>query len=363
MDNLTHSLFGLTLARTPLERAGRGTTVALLLASNAPDIDIVASAGGLANYLAWHRGPTHGPLGILGLGFVAAAIVWLGDRWWRRPATALPASLLRLWGISCVGVLCHVLMDLPTSYGTRLLSPFSWTWYAQDWMPIVDVFLLAILAMGLVLGRRHLPDGRSLRRRGAYIALALMMGNYALRAWSHHQAIELAPTAFANRLPPPCADAVPPGSWIEWWPRPTAGTPRDRNAEHCLVEIAAMPGFTSPLSWRLIARLSDGYELKDVTLQDSEPSTSLVSTRYPDRWTPAVLAAARSPIARIFLGFSRFPAARSVADASGEVVVRFADMRFVMNRLGDQRPQTGGMFGATIRVNSPGDVIEERLGQ
>ena len=62
MDNLTHSLFGLTLARTPLGRAGRGTTAALLLASNAPDIDIVVTAGGSANYLAYHRGPTHGPL-------------------------------------------------------------------------------------------------------------------------------------------------------------------------------------------------------------------------------------------------------------------------------------------------------------
>ena len=41
MDNLTHTLFGLTLARTPLGRAGRGVTTALVLASNAPDIDAV----------------------------------------------------------------------------------------------------------------------------------------------------------------------------------------------------------------------------------------------------------------------------------------------------------------------------------
>ena len=48
LDNLTHSLFGLTLARTPLGRAGRGTTAALLLASNAPDIDVIVTAGGAA---------------------------------------------------------------------------------------------------------------------------------------------------------------------------------------------------------------------------------------------------------------------------------------------------------------------------
>jgi len=65
LDNLTHSLFGLTLARTPLGRAGRGATTALFLASNAPDIDIVVTLGGAANYLEFHRGPTHGPLGVV----------------------------------------------------------------------------------------------------------------------------------------------------------------------------------------------------------------------------------------------------------------------------------------------------------
>src|SRR6202158_116940 len=80
LDNLTHSLFALTLARTPLGRAGRGTTAALLLASNAPDVDIVATAGGAINYLRWHRGPTHGPLGIISLGIATAGLVWAGRR-------------------------------------------------------------------------------------------------------------------------------------------------------------------------------------------------------------------------------------------------------------------------------------------
>jgi hypothetical protein len=58
MDNVTHTLFGLTLARTPLGRVGRGATVALVLASNAPDIDIVSTAGGAVKYRKWHRGLT-----------------------------------------------------------------------------------------------------------------------------------------------------------------------------------------------------------------------------------------------------------------------------------------------------------------
>ena len=50
-----------------------------------------------------------------------------------------------LFAVSALGVLCHILMDFPTSYGTRLLSPFDWHWFAADLMPIVDVYLIAAL--------------------------------------------------------------------------------------------------------------------------------------------------------------------------------------------------------------------------
>src|SRR6185436_7920933 len=80
LDNVTHSLFAATLARTPLGRAGRGTTTALVLASNAPDIDIVTTAGGALKYLEWHRGPTHGPIGVIGLGLITAGLVVAGLR-------------------------------------------------------------------------------------------------------------------------------------------------------------------------------------------------------------------------------------------------------------------------------------------
>ena len=173
MDNLTHSLFGLTLARTPLGRGGRASTIALVLASNAPDIDIVATAGGSAKYLEWHRGPTHGLPGVIGLGLVVAAIAWLIDRKWGSSNANGRTWFVRLWIVSMIGVACHVLMDLPTSYGTRPLSPFAWTWFAQDWEPIVDIYLLAILAAGLWFGRaadkttRGLGSGRPFPQRRA----------------------------------------------------------------------------------------------------------------------------------------------------------------------------------------------------
>src|SRR5262249_36934884 len=156
-------------------RAGRGTTAALIIASNAPDLDVVASIGGAGQYLTWHRGPTHGPLGIMGLGLIAAAVVWAGLRRFGGKESAPPdASFQMLVAVSIIGVLFHVLLDLPTSYGTRLLSPFDWRWFTLDWIPIVDIYLWGVLAAGLMFGR----VSPAAKRRNAAIVLGLMATNY-----------------------------------------------------------------------------------------------------------------------------------------------------------------------------------------
>ena len=199
MDNLTHSLFAVTLARTAIGRAGRGTTAALILASNIPDIDIVATARDGASYLQWHRGPTHGPLSLIALGVPTAVIVWLWLRFRdRRRGRVLPsrATFPALAAISILGVTLHLAMDFPTSYGTRSMSPFDWHWFALDWMPIIDIYLLAALAMGLLVGAGSQPS----RRRNAAIVLVLMAANYGVRGAAHHEALALGPRA-RSRLP------------------------------------------------------------------------------------------------------------------------------------------------------------------
>jgi len=223
LDNVTHTLVAATLARTKLSRAGRGTTAALVLASNAPDIDIVATAGGALKYLEWHRGPTHGALGIVGLGLATAGLVWIGRRVWDRRAarpTDKPdddkpdAPFGMLVVISILGVLIHVLMDLPTSYGTRLLSPFDWHWFGADWMPIVDIYLLIVLVASL-FGRATPVQAQ----RKAMIVLVLMAANYGVRAATHRQAIDLAPRLFGPALPQPCDPPSPTMPLIDSWPR------------------------------------------------------------------------------------------------------------------------------------------------
>ena len=377
MDNLTHSLFGATLARTPLARAGRGTTAALLLGSNAPDVDIVATAGGAMKYLEWHRGMTHGPLGIVGLGVVTAGLVWAGrrfydERWRKSEARTGPdgadehnATFGMLIAVSIVGVLLHVLMDLPTSYGTRLLSPFDWHWFSVDWMPIVDVYLLMALVIGL-LGR----STEAQRRAKAAFVLLLMATNYGVRAAAHHQALELAPRLFGPTLPPPCDPPASSAASLDSWPRrgiPSTPPPGKR----CLVELAAMPSFTSPFTWRIIAQLSNAYEIHDIDLLDRryrEPESGSeapwrLTLRYPNVWTPAVQKAAATHLGQVYLGFSRFPAARYAVDAHGVTTVRWTDMRFAGGAFAlDQPGPRTNPFTATVRLDADGRVLEESLG-
>jgi membrane-bound metal-dependent hydrolase YbcI (DUF457 family) len=373
MDNLTHTLFGVTLGRTPLGRAGRGTTTALVIASNVPDIDIITTARGGAAYLRWHRGPTHGPLGIVVLGILTAAIVWAIQRRIDRrtdPPDAVPsASFGMLLAVSMAGVLCHILMDFPTSYGTRLLSPFGWHWFAADLMPIVDIYLIAVLFAGLLFGQ----VSEASRRRNAAIVLVFMAANYGVRAVANHEAIALAPRAFGPLLPARC-DPDRVDRLVVSWPRTTAAMPAESpppGTSRCLVELAAMPTFLSPFKWRLIAHLSNAYEMHDLDVLDARlrrPAEAgeapwRVTVRYPDQWNATVRSAAAAPLAQTFLGFSRFPAARWLVDQqTGVATVRWTDMRFAAGPI-DQRVGRTNLFTATVRLAPDGRILDAQLGR
>ena len=108
-----------------------------------------------------------------------------------------------LCAVSIIGVVLHVLMDVSTPYGTRLLSPFDWRWFSVDVEPIVDIYLLMALAAGLLFGQRSLAA----RRRNALIVLTLMAANYGVRLVAHDRALALVPRILGPTLPRRCAGA------------------------------------------------------------------------------------------------------------------------------------------------------------
>ena len=85
MDNLTHSLVGLTAAKAGLERLSPGASLVCVLAANSPDADIVVLAfGDRWDFLQHHRGITHAIVGVVILALLLPLIFSGVDRLWAR---------------------------------------------------------------------------------------------------------------------------------------------------------------------------------------------------------------------------------------------------------------------------------------
>src|ERR1044072_2396074 len=81
MDNLTHSLVGLTLAKAGLEKLSPGATTLCILAANAPDVDVaVLVFSDRWNYLQHHRGITHSIVGVCFLILALPIAFYLVDK-------------------------------------------------------------------------------------------------------------------------------------------------------------------------------------------------------------------------------------------------------------------------------------------
>jgi hypothetical protein len=76
------------------------------------------------------------------------------------------------------------------------------------------------------------------------------------------------------------------------------------------------------------------------------------------------MQAAHTQLAQVFLGFSRYPAARSAIDTQGVTTVRWTDMRFAgAVAPGERALARSNLFTAVVRIDANGQVIQETLGQ
>ncbi len=304
MDNVTHTLCSLAVARAgAAARLGPGSTACLLIAGNAPDLDIVTAAQGSLAYLAHHRGFTHGLAGAVVVAMLAGLLVRLCVR----------GSRLRpLFVAGLAGTSLHIFMDLWTSYGTRALLPFDKTWYAWDLVSIIDPWILATLALCLfVVGR----GGR--RRAGAVAALALVAGYVGVRAGLHQRALGVVRTQLG-------------------------GQPVRR--------VSALPSSRNPMRWRIVADTGSAWQTGTLDLRTG---TAALLVR-PKAQSPAVAAAwAKSAVAGTFLDFSPYPLL-SVSEQEDGTQLVWRDLRFE----GSARRNS---FVATVVVAPDGTIVRERF--
>src|SRR5947208_4610333 len=134
MENVTHSLTGYALARAGLDRFSPRAAVLLVLAANAPDLDILYLTQGRLQYFEAHRGYSHSvvflPLMALLTVIVTASIFRQRLPW------------LKAWLISCIGVASHLLIERTHNCGVRPALPFSFRWSRADLNVLHHVWFL-----------------------------------------------------------------------------------------------------------------------------------------------------------------------------------------------------------------------------
>jgi inner membrane protein len=299
MDNLCHTLVGAAFGEAGLKRRTRFGSATLMVASNLPDIDVLAFASGMP-VVALRRGWTHGVVAQLLLPIVLTAIVLTIDRRWplkgpaRDAVTDPPVRAGSLLLLSYIGVVTHVLMDLLNTYGVRLLMPLERRWFYGDVLFIVDPWLWLSLGLGVWIARRRRSPAAA---RVSLVAAALYVIAMTVSARAAREEI------------------------VSRWQQVQGRPPQ-------AVMVGPVP--VSPLVRDVIIDAGDHYELGVFTWRPRRVQFSQVVVEKHDR-DPRVVVARDAPNIRAFLVWSRFPY-WTFEPVDGGTRVTVGDMRFIGGR-------------------------------
>ncbi len=296
MDNLSHTLTGLALARAGLNRLAPGATAVLLISANAPDADIVTLLGGQLRYLEVHRGYTHSffclPVVAFACTVVVAAFLRRRTMW------------LRLWLLACLGVGSHLLLDWTNSYGIRLLLPFSSRWFHGDLNSLYDGFFLLVLGVAALwpllanLVSGEIGQQRSDSRGIAVAALLAIAAFECGRAVLHNRAVAELQVRVYDELSP--------------------------------LESAALPDPFNPLRWTGIVETETSW-LRVPIEASGNPDLHAIESFYKLPATPVLMAAKQTEPFRFLSYFARFPVWSAVPvplQAGTGWRVELTDLRF-----------------------------------
>src|SRR2546421_9062975 len=146
MDNIAHSLVGLTSAKAGLDRLSPYATAVCVISANAADADFVSLLGDRWTLLQYHRGITHSVVGTIAIGLLIPALAYAIER--IVSSIRKRAPRIRFGGLllaSMVAAATHPAMDWTNNYGLRPLLPWSGRWFYGDLVFIVDPYIWLVL--------------------------------------------------------------------------------------------------------------------------------------------------------------------------------------------------------------------------
>jgi inner membrane protein len=312
MDTLTHGLLGVALAALPLpsrlEPAGsvpvRASVLVSVLAAELPDLDYLLPAEDeVLHTLSAHRGYSHSLIAAPVVALVAALLAKTVFR-----GAALKALY---WRALLVVPLGHLLPDLWTGWGTRLLLPFSERRLTLDWTMVLDPLVTLPLLIAAVWALARRQQFRRAMAIGASVAALYVAARVGLSA---HLTSKVS--------------AAYPGAH----------------------SVHVFPSLLGVAKWRYCARLGDEYAAGYVSL-----GAAPVEAARHQAWPSGPLATELREVATVSeaLSWARFPVVRTQTLSAGTRRVTVADLRY---HLGGKPTLT-----FVIDVEQSGRVKQARL--
>ena len=371
MDNLTHSLVGLTAARAGLQKLSPGATLLCVIAANSPDSDIVVLAfGDRWTYLQNHRGITHAVVGVIFLALIVPLLFYAVDLAWSRFRKRPPSVKLKgLMIASLIASATHPLLDWTNNYGIRFWLPWSEKWSYGDLVYIVDPYMWLILGgasflltqkgmsqkivwggIAAILTALIVASPRSgslsnpmlitliwvvglialivLYVKGAkerwgtkiaFVALAMVLVYWGFLAFAHSRAV-----ARGNEEAARMASA---------------------NGE-AVARLAAMPRLANPFRWDCVFETDRATYRFNLGLLDDAGSRNAI--RYVNLAPEVKQTVSRQRPARVFLGFARFPVMQlKDPSCTSRTLVQLADLRYT------EPGQSRGTFALELPIDCP----------
>lgn len=380
MDNLTHSLVGLTAAKAGLEKLSPGATALCVLAANAPDADIVVLAfGDRWTFLQHHRGITHAIVGVFALAFILPLMFYgidllLAGLRKQPPKVKLKGLLLA----SLITSATHPLLDWTNSYGIRFFLPWSPKWSYGDLVFIVDPYLWLILggAAFLLTARTKflkfvwggvaaaltflivasprsngLPNPRLFT--AIWILLLMVLIVLLLRSARERWGSRIAYAAFALVL---CYWTFV--AFTHWRALVHGNEEATRIAAangETVARLAAMPRLANPFRWDCVFETDRATYCFELSLVDDKRDDTPVRYAKPGPELKEVVdEISQQRPAQIFLGFARFPVLQ-LADpnCTSRTLVQLADLRYT------EPGRSRGTFSLELPVDCP-DQLQGR---
>ena len=333
----------------------------MVLAAEAPDVDLFWGLRGPVAGFQHHRGITHTLLGAPFMALLITGAVWL----WVAVATRLtrrenkhadsrggagrnashapPVRWGWIWLLALIADLSHLLLDWTNNYGLRPFFPFNPHWYAGSiffiFEPVLFAALLLALLMPAILGLadREIGVRRTMFRGRGWAIFALAVG-VALGCWrwaEHDRALELLAQQNFHNEP--------------------------------VLKMTVNPYPGDVFQWFGIVETKDFYQTGILnTRADSFTSEAPENLYYKHPQTPGILAAKRSWLGQVFLDWSKYPyvAQRgtfdTLQDGGHYTQVHFEDLRFAYDAL-FLHGRRDNPLGGTVTIAPNGEVDEMRM--